>query len=297
LDVDTVIVTHNSAKTIESCLASLVDQVPPSQIYIIDTDSSDATLNVASRLGVATKSVKNGGFGFGCNTGAALGIAPFILFLNPDARLLPNAVAQLTSTCAEIERLGHRTIVGPWIGGPSPDRDPNYLSWTFPSGLALRKRVLRRPIGRRWLSISGMQLLETKTVSGSAFLIRRRDFVQLGGFDESFFLYFEDADLARRAANLGIRLVLEPRARVIHEGGHSTGALRDLRSIQIRSNLWYARKHFGRAGALACAADLAATSFAFSAIEACRGERSAARSRLGRLRDLRHPLSRPQSPL
>jgi GT2 family glycosyltransferase len=87
-------------------------------------------------------------------------------------------------------------------------------------------------------------------VNGAFFLIRRDLFERLGGFDERFFVYFEEVDLARRAAELGYRSHYLATARAFHRGGGCTDQVKARRlTYSIRSRLAYASKHFSRVSA------------------------------------------------
>jgi N-acetylglucosaminyl-diphospho-decaprenol L-rhamnosyltransferase len=81
-------------------------------------------------------------------------------------------------------------------------------------------------------------------VSGACMMLRRRDLEQLGGFDESFFLYCEDTDLCRRVRNIGLEVRYEPRAVVVHVGGASAPRASLLPTLAV-SRVRYAKKHDG----------------------------------------------------
>jgi|GEM_PF-3507679 len=292
--VDAIVVTHNNALTIGACLASLDCQSHVPNVFVIDTCSADDTLEAVLNHGLTATTVTNRGFGAACNEGARLGSAPVLFFINPDARLLPGALDRMVLTYEEMASEGGSVMIGPWIGGPSVDRDPNYWSWIYPSSLAIRRRLFRGTSNRPWASATEPSLRKTKTISGAAFLMSREDFEHLGGFDERFFLYFEDADLARRARRLGVLCLIDARARVVHEGGRSTSKLRDLGIIQAQSNVWFARKHHGRLGGLICTIDLGVTTLLYSAIELLIGRGTEARRRLRRLYVIAHPFTSPQ---
>lgn len=223
-----VVVTHNSGSTIARCLRSLAGV----ETVVVDNASEDRTRDIvgAEFPGVQlVASGKNLGFGAGCNLGVAeaggSGAADSSswLFLNPDAWLLEG------SPWALEQRLGSE----PGMGAVSPalvypDGRPQF-AWSTDRGLlgeALQKlrnpfeaqgwnhgllpRLWRRLVGPGWLC-------------GAALCVRAEAFEAVGGFDEGYFLYFEDADLCLRLREAGWSLGLEEKVIVAHAGGGSGG--------------------------------------------------------------------------
>ena len=93
MNLDVVIVTHNSAEHLDRVLGALPDDV---DVVVVDNASSDASADIAERYGATTvRGTVNAGFAAGCNRGAALGAAKRILFLNPDAVIEADALERL----------------------------------------------------------------------------------------------------------------------------------------------------------------------------------------------------------
>jgi GT2 family glycosyltransferase len=284
--VDAIVVTHNSEETIGACLSSLAGQAPRPNVIVVDTESTDETLASVAASGPTVVSVANRGFGAACNAGAARGTGELLFFLNPDATLSANALWRLTATLSDFARRGRAVAAGPPLADGPIERDENYRLWWYSTSLALRRGVLRTPTLRTLEIVDGGMVYAARRLSGAAMLMRRSDFERLGGFDERFFLYFEDSDLSVRARELGVELIVDPRAGVEHHAGHSTGSRADLSAIQARSNLWFVLKHGGRLAAALCALDLAAATLVFGLAELLRGDRNAARRRFARMRIL-----------
>ncbi len=146
----------------------------------------------------------NPGFGAGCNALARDSAADWLLFLNPDAVI----------------------VAWPW----GPDRSPPTGQITGPemvgngaterhSGRSYR---IRDEIARSWLRRSGKRPDGRGFVSGAALLIDRVSFERVGGFDPSYFMFYEDIDLCLRANDLGVGTQLEGDWIVRHQGAHST---------------------------------------------------------------------------
>lgn len=251
--VDVVVVSYNSAGELRDCVAGLAG-LDWLNVIVVDNDSADDSLGAVADLPVdAVASGRNGGFAFGVNLGWRRGNAPYVLLLNPDARIAPDAVKRLV---AALERDGQAAIAAPRIVHDdgslelSQRRFPTLRS-TYAQALFLHRlfphadwsdEVVRDP---RIYDADGAP----DWVSGACLLVRRRVLEQLGGLDETFFMYGEDKDLARRARTAGHRVRFVAAAVCAHAGGRSTAAV-DASPMLSASRRRYARKHAGnRAGA------------------------------------------------
>ena len=230
LDVTVVTVTYNSAAVIATLLATLPDHVP---VIVVDNASSDETIAIVQgwpnvRL---LQFEANRGFGAACNAGADLSTTRFVFFVNPDAQLESGCLPALLSAAA---RCPERSAFNPRF----LDQDQN-VSLRSPSrflGRARRER-LRPPDGDAQLDV----------LHGAALFMRRQHFVDLGGFDERIFLYFEDDDLSLRLLQQGFGLYHVHDAQVHHSGGGSTPltpALTRFKNYHWQlSSLYVASKH------------------------------------------------------
>jgi GT2 family glycosyltransferase len=282
-DTGAVIVTHDNAATIAACLVSLRDQV--AEVVVVDSASTDGTADIAEAAGVRVVRTPNRGFGAGCNAGARLLRTEALLLLNPDAVLGAGAVGEMLEARRALEATGRAAAVGPLFDGEDFSRKESYLVWRTSIGLAVRKILPARRA--RELVAGGRRLLAVPRLSGACMLMRLDVFHRLGGFDEDFFLYFEDVDLSLRARRHGVLLAVAPDAGVRHCSGSSASRLPGIDVIRCRSALRLARKHHGRVGRAVVALDLVVTAILGAALEAVRGRPAAARRRLSRLRALR----------
>jgi N-acetylglucosaminyl-diphospho-decaprenol L-rhamnosyltransferase len=157
-----------------------------------------------------------------------------VLVSNPDVRLGSHALELLLEVASHESTAG---AVGPRILEPTGDVYPSARE--LPSlrtgvGHALLANVwLSNPWSRRYhgeYRATSEGWRETGWLSGSCQLVRRSAFDAIGGFDESYFMYFEDVDLGERLAKAGWRNLYVPKAAVVHTGAHSTeksaGAMR-----------------------------------------------------------------------
>jgi N-acetylglucosaminyl-diphospho-decaprenol L-rhamnosyltransferase len=250
--VDVVVVSYNSRETLRDCVGSLAG-TPGVRVTVVDNGSTDGSLESLAGLPVHTiVSGRNGGFGFGCNIGWRAGRAPYVLFLNPDARLEPAALATLG---AVLDRDAGVGIVGPRILDADGSLVPSQRRYqrvgsTWAQALFLHRVIRRARWANEIIKDPGRygDPADAEWLSGACLLMRRTVLDALGGFDEDFFLYCEDMDLCARARAAGARVRYEPGAVVHHEGGHSAPRT-SLFAVLARSRMRYATKHGGRCSA------------------------------------------------
>jgi N-acetylglucosaminyl-diphospho-decaprenol L-rhamnosyltransferase len=232
--VDVVIVNFNAEAFLSACLASVERAVAyavragygTARVVVVDNDSRDQSRSlVASGQAEWISTGSNLGFGCAANRGFAATNAPFVFLLNPDVEVSEDAIVVLFDRIAA-EHIGERDrlgVVGPAMrnldGTVYPSARP------FPSlidalGHAFVGLVtIKNPWSRRYLDPNRMEW-----VSGSAMLVRRAAFDEVGGFDEDFFMYVEDVDLCWRLRRSGWMAAYEPRTFVTHHiGGSSEG--------------------------------------------------------------------------
>lgn len=250
---DVVIVTYNSGQVIGACLRSLRG-VPEGggSVIVVDNASQDETRAVVRQFDHVRliESESNLGFGGGVNLGARSGSGRYVLLLNPDTALLSPDLSGLEAECEE-----HGLASGLLVG-ESGDPQIGFFARRLPTPLALTFEVLglnriwpSNPVNRRYrcLELSGKDPAFVEQPPGAFLMVRRDVWTELGGMDESFYpVWFEDADLCRRALDRGYRIRFTPRCAAVHQGGHSVLQVDE----SVRGLLWYgsllryAAKHF-----------------------------------------------------
>lgn len=195
----------------------------------------------------------NRGFGAGCNLGAANASRQVLVFLNPDAALVAGALATLVSRARD-PGVG---LVGPEICGSDGDVSTRARNW---SGVLLDALHLVLPtplMPRTWnrdIPPDDPRYRDGSPVpyvQGSCMAIDRDAFWEVGGFDERFFLFGEEEDLARRLLSTGRTSRVESAARALHKGHTSTVTVASFAVEQLfRSQILIYRLHRGplRAG-------------------------------------------------
>ncbi len=217
--VSVIVVTWNHASFIPACLEALVAQTyPKMEIIVVDNASQDGCAGwVRAHFPQVTllEQERNLGFAAGFNRGAQVAHGEWLLSVNPDLMPEPGFVSQLMMTALADPRLG---IVAPKL---LRGDDPSRLDST---GLFIDRR--RRPYDRGQMQVDRGQYdqaLDIFGACGAAALYRKKMLEEIAVeneyFDEDFFAYGEDADLAWRARLLGWRVCFAPRARARHARG------------------------------------------------------------------------------
>lgn len=234
-DVGVVIVTWNSASTIADCLASLP---PEMTVVVVDNASGDDTVRRVRKTRPQTtiiESERNRGFGSACNLGAASLPGLDLLLLNPDATIEASAIQHLRQQLEEAPSLG---AMGPAIADASGTLE---LSWGSDPSL---KNEWDRKQAHSKQGTRHQEPMKVDWVTGGCCLIRRDAWEEVGGFDEHYFLYFEDLDLCRRIRRAGYEVRYDPRISALHLRGVSAGKLGHEVEFHYRhSQIYYYQKY------------------------------------------------------
>jgi hypothetical protein len=209
--VSVIIVNWNAGPALGACLASVTaERAPEREIVLVDNASSDGSAPAAAERYPEVRLIDTGanlGFAVGANRGAAAARGDVLVFLNPDARLLPGALGTLTDALLLVPAAG---IAG---GALVDERGRWQPAWARFDPLA--HLLLDTTLGRLGSRLRGATH-RVDWVYGTFMAVRRDLFQQLGGFDARYFLYGEDVDLCYRAARLGARTIHVPAARAVH---------------------------------------------------------------------------------
>jgi len=213
-----IVVTHNSARWLPRMSAALAAQTETRwRLIVVDNASRPEERPRLGDLPAGAnvlQSETNLGFAAGNNLAARGADTPYLVLLNPDAFPEPDWLARLIATAE-----AHPRAVA--IGSTQLRADaPGVFDGTgdvlHASGIAYRSSYGR-------VRSAPPPLGETFSACAAATLVRREAFEAIGGFDESFFCFFEDVDLGFRLRLAGGRILQSPDAIVAHVGGGSTG--------------------------------------------------------------------------
>ena len=260
MDVSVLIVTWNVADHAARCLTSLAAGLNPLQweVIMVDNASTDGTAErIPERFPRATviANSENRGFGAGINQAALRAKGESLFILNPDTEVAPGAGLALNSRLlgdAEIGAVGPRLLNGDGSRQSSRRRFP-----TVATGLFL-DTPFEKPFGRLAAPRFHLDdrpeptLQRVDWLVGAAFMTRRSIWDQIGGFDERFFLYFEEVDWFLRLKEGGYQAWFEPSATVVHHYGKSAEQNLGRRYVLYQdSKSRYYGKHFGAAAGIA----------------------------------------------
>lgn len=254
--LDIVIVNWNSGERLRACLESIIksdrSEYLLDRVTVIDNASEDASVMGLSDLDLPLNIITNNtnrGFAAACNQGAFGGGADYLLFLNPDTSLFADAV---DLAVAFMDQPG-QSQVGICGARMLDEQGKTVASCArFPTPGAILGQVCGlQKISPRLFPphmLSSRELAASRFVDqviGAFFMVRRHLFDELRGFDERFFVYFEEVDFSLRAREKGYRSYFLSDVRVFHEGGgcsRQAGANRLF--YYLRSRLHFGLKHF-----------------------------------------------------
>ncbi len=233
-DIAVVIVNYEGEALLPSCLGALASQTrPPAEIVVADNGSTDGSLPLLAARHPNVRALAlghNHGFAGGANRGVAATTAPWVCVLNSDAEPEPDWLARLADTPA-----GPRVwSLGSVLVSASSGRVESAGDQYAPEGFAY-KLLRDRP-----LDALPTEPYAVFAAPGAAPVFRRDVFDALGGYEERFFLYYEDVDLAFRAVLAGFHALLVPSARVVHRLGATTRSRARARFYVARNSVWCA---------------------------------------------------------
>ena len=228
-----IVVTHDSAEVLPPCLAALAGQHVPA--IVVDNASRDASAAIAEAAGATViRNARNEGYGRANNRGIrAADRAAHVLIVNPDVVLRPGSVDALLAAARAWPDAG---LFAPRVVEPG--------GRFFYQPRSLLAPYLTNPGGRGDLPQGDAC---APFLSGACLMVERALFLDLGGFDEAIFLFYEDDDLCRRVADTGRALVHVHGAVALHGRGRSSaperGRLYRSRWHQAWSRAYVSRKY------------------------------------------------------
>jgi len=214
-----LIVNFASASYLENCIASIYCKFSDFlswEVIIINNDKEDI-----SKLSLDFSNIKilnssgNTGFGSGINMGAKEACGEFLLTLNPDTEIISENIKNVLDEFSKDDKIGiisgkiisKKGVVEPWSAG----KELTFFDLILNNaGFSRSRNIWNSP-----------KKIECDWTTGTALFIKKDLFDKLGGFDENFFMYFEDMDLCKRMRNLGKKVVFFPEFEIYHSSGQS----------------------------------------------------------------------------
>ena len=252
-DLSIIIVNYRGWKHLKICLDELAgfrETIFKYEIIVVDNNSDDGLLGdfKSGYPGfIFIESIVNGGFAHGCNLGAKNANGEFLLFLNPDTVATETEVGRLLTrakenpeyyitSCSQINENGKESKAF----GLFPR-----LGTLTGTGRALNKLYNKKSVAER--TEPKHNIIKPDWVSGSVIMINRKIFEQIRGFDEDFWLYFEDTDLCRRVRNAAGEIAYFTDIKIQHNHGGTSRVNLNITSLTksevLISNHLYISKH------------------------------------------------------
>jgi GT2 family glycosyltransferase len=255
--VDIIIVNWNSGIQLKACIDSIIKfgGSDVTNTIVVDNGSIDGSEKLVENVQNVTLILANQNLGFGkaCNLGVESSHSEYLLFLNPDAELLAGTLSGVINfiedpTNKDIGICGVQLIDGAGKITRSCARFPSTSAFVVHS---IGLDWIIRPVGSFMAEWDHLNNRKVDHVIGAFFFIRRELFIQLDGFDERFFLYFEDLDFSYRAHQIGWNSFYLAEAQALHVGGGTSNQIKARRLFySLRSRILYAFKHFSTISAL-----------------------------------------------
>lgn len=215
-----IIPTWNTSAVTARCLATIFKFIPRSQVEVIvvDNGSTDDTAKVFSTRKdiIYLQNSQNLGFSRACNLGARQAKSDLFLFLNSDMELIDSSLLQLAKFYQSTPNIG---AVGPAF--LHPDKTPQ--GSVFPPQTvinAIREYWFNQPAFSKYIPNTNSPL-KVSSLSGGALMISRHNFDLIGGWDERYFMFFEDLELCRQLHRRHLDIYYYPRCQLIHRHGVS----------------------------------------------------------------------------
>jgi GT2 family glycosyltransferase len=240
-ELSIIIVNYKSGKYLKDCIASIYAKTPKDlnfEIIIVNNDEESIEFleNEFKELKIINQP-KNIGFGAGVNAGAGLAEGKVMMFLNPDSKIISDNINEVLKYFDEnksVAALGSRVVAAngktqKWIAG----KEISFFDLIINNLGKSRSRKI-------WES---NETTPADWVSGTAMFVRHDFFAAVSGFDENFFMYFEDMDLCKRLKAAGGRIRYFPHFEVLHMEGGSYSDKTKQKNDYYSSQELYFKKH------------------------------------------------------
>lgn len=250
MKLSVIIVTYNSELDIKPCLDALVASQPAAEIIVVDNASQDKTPEILQSVSniKTILNPKNVGYARANNQGIALAQGEYILLLNPDTEVQPDAIQLLVD---HLDRNPECAAVAPRLLNPDGSQQLSIRAFPTFCSVLLEMTGLSRLFPRsshlntwRLRSFDYEKPGPVEQPMASCLLIRRTVLIELGGFDEKFPIYYNDVDLLYRMARKGYQTYYLPAARVFHKIGGSTNPIKSKMIYENHRSLFrFLKKH------------------------------------------------------
>ncbi len=247
--ISIILVNYNGIDVLPDCLSSIEKFIPEHnyEIILVDNASEDSSIDFITQnfphINLIELS-KNIGFGAGNNAGVKVAKGEFLFLLNTDTILTNNIFPHIIELMSRNSDVG---IIGPKLLFPDLSFQISFSPEIGIKGESKARKIHEDAQEKDKLSIIEQDFQEIKEVDivvGAALFMRTNLFNLLGGFDENFFMYFEESDLCQRVRDKGFKVLYTPHASLIHIRGHSVNKTSNKMAVEYRrSQIYYYQKH------------------------------------------------------
>jgi GT2 family glycosyltransferase len=235
ISLSIIIVNYRSWKRLSACLHSIEQQgLQDLEVIVVDNFSNDGQGKSFAAQFPHVKFIMqniNGGFAQACNKGAEHASGEWFLFLNPDTVLDKPVLSPLLE---KVDQEPEWKLIGiRQLNDAGKDTHPHgvFLKWwnVWPPFRSLERLVKGPEFSKQYFSTASVSFPDW--ISGAFVLIRKNDFQELGGWDERFWMYYEDMDLSKRAADKGWKRVMYNELVCIHSHGGSSRINHEIKAL------------------------------------------------------------------
>ncbi|MGO9903939.1 MAG: glycosyltransferase [Solirubrobacteraceae bacterium] len=298
-NVDVVIPTFNAREMVLRCVERLVAQPNVAHVVVVDDASTDGTVEALTKRFPSVRSVRlkdKRGLAHAFNAGAAAGTAEFVLFLNDDIFAAPDAVGRLVESLRE--DAGAPSAAGRLVDPGTANTQVAYQPRELPGLAGLLARITgierawpRNPWTGQHLTAPLSEVATQRTrrqPAGACILVRRSALSSIGGWDERYWMWYEDVDFSRRLLAHGPSVYV-PHAVFEHVGAASTSTWRkaEQHARLYHGTMVYAQSHLSAGRQLILGATIAAACGARTVMHLIVGDREAASTYFGLLLEAR----------
>jgi GT2 family glycosyltransferase len=247
LSISIIIVCYKGYKPLKQCLDALVlinNDALKTEVIVVNNCPGDNEFNTLLKNYPSFHCIensKNGAYGNGCNLGASVATGAFYFILNPDTvvteyalfalvNFLQSNATVMAASCKQVNENGKESIA--WGAFPAYDNLTGVMRKLFSTGY---KSQIKRKEG------FSSEIFFPDWISGSAILIRRDDYIKLNGFDEDYWMYFEDVDICKRIRNCGGEIAFCENITIEHKHGGSSRI--NLKTASITKTEVFISKH------------------------------------------------------
>ncbi len=257
IQVSIIIVNYNTAHWVRRCIGSIREQTRDIYFEIIVVDNQSKNRDIETTIAqfpelIFIQSGSNNGFGAACNMAAKNAKGDFLFFLNPDTELQNNALKYFVEFWKIHQQKLPIACLGAMLQKENGEQQHSFGSFPQMTNLisAKIKSSTRKFFNQTIQSAtfpSFQDYLKVDYITGANLFISKENFERFNGFDNGFFMYFEETDLQKRMSDNGLYSYIIEGPKMMHFQGASTeGDLPKLRVLYFNSLLFYFKKHSAR---------------------------------------------------